>query len=272
MAPDENRIQFLNMFPGRKTIQLFKDQKDCTEYPRFFHYDFDGDLPFEWVLKLESLNEKRMGVFMTCNITDGQGRKKENIIKVRAAVADMDGAPLDPVWDYEPSMVVETSPNKYHCYFLADDIPLEGFSQLQKSIAYRLNSDDKVHDLPRVFRIPGFYHGKQDFFLSNIIYQSDIKHTFRELQEKFPPKPVKQWSAAKYQKPIENNNDEFMGSYGASHGERNAHIAKRIGGCIKRGLPWHVIEHEAMKEAASCCPPLPERETLHILKSLRRYA
>ena len=94
---DNDRQAYFDMLPGRKTIQIFKDSKDCPEYPRFFHLDADV-MPFAWVLKLEDLNAAGMGVYCCVNMTDGTGRKKENITKVRAAVADLDGAPLDPVW------------------------------------------------------------------------------------------------------------------------------------------------------------------------------
>ena len=157
---------------------------------------------------------------------------------------------------------------------MADDIPLEGFSQLQKAIAYNLKSDEKVHDLPRVFRVPGFFHAKGERFLSRIIHHNpQAQHTFRSLQEAFPPAPVEQWSAEIYQKPSEFPTDgEFLGHYGACKGERNSHIAQRIGGCIKRGLSWDIIEQEAFKEGAACSPMMPEREVLAILKSMRRYA
>jgi len=268
---DNDRQTFFNMLPGRKTIQIFKDLKDCPEYPRFFHLDTDA-MPFSWVLKLEDLNSAGMGVYVCCNMTDGKGRKKENIVKVRAAVADLDGCPLEPVWKYAPNMVIETSPGKFHAWWIADDIPLEGFSQLQKSIAYNLGSDEKVCDLPRVFRVPGFYHMKGEPFLSHIIhYDPNAVYSFRELQEMFPPKPVEKWSAEKYQKPVRNDDGEFKGQYGCCQGGRNAHITKRIGGMLKKNLSWDVIVQEAYKEAGSCGPPLPEREVQTILRSMRRY-
>ena len=272
MQFDQDRLDFFSMLPGRKTIQIFKDNPACKEYPRFFHTD-DLYSNFSWVIKLEDLNALGMGVYCCVNMTDGTGRKKENITKVRAAVADLDGAPLDPVWKYEPTLVVETSPNKYHAWWVADDIPLEGFSQLQKAIAYNLKSDEKVCDLPRVFRVCGFYHMKGEPFLSRIIhYNPDTVHTFRSLQEAFPPAPVEQWSAEIYQKPSEFPTDgEYRGDYGVSKPGRNCHITKRIGGMLKRGLSWDIVEQEAFKEGAACSPMMPEREVLAILKSMRRY-
>jgi len=270
---DQDRCDFFNMLEGKKTIQLFKDNESCKEYPRFFH--FDGyDMPLSWIIKLEDLNVAGLGIYMCVNETNGQGRKKEHVIRVRAAVADLDGAPLEPVWQYNPTMVIETSPGKYHAYFRADDIPLEGFTQLQKAIAYNLNSDSKVCDLPRVFRIPGFHHHKGERFLSRIIHHSpQSQHTFRSLQDMFPPAPVKQWSAPRYQKEDNYPTDgEFKGQYGACDGSRNVHLASRIGGMLKRNLPWGVIEQEAFKEAMSCSPPLSESETRAIIKSMRRYA
>jgi hypothetical protein len=270
---DQDRIDFFNMLPGRKTIQLFKDNEKCLEYPRFFHFDFDIYTRFEWILKLETLNDRGMGVYLCVNETDGKGRKKENVTRVRAAVADLDGAPLEPVWQYKPTMVIETSPGKYHAYWRVDDVPLEGFKQLQQAIAYNLGSDPKVCDLPRVFRIPGFFHQKEEPFLSKIIhYMPDAIYTFRELSEMFPPEPVKKWTAPAYQHKTDSNPDDpFRGNYGASKPGRNVHVMARLGGCKKRNLPWAEIEAEAFKEGGACSPPLSEREIRGILKSFKRY-
>jgi len=270
---DDRRV-FLDAFPGFKTYQTFDDNADrkLKTLIRIIH-DKAG-LGLGTKKTLENLNRNGAGVYMTINETDGHGRKLENITQVRACFSDFDGAPLSPVWDYEPSMVVETSPGKYHAFFLVDDdFPLEGFTQLQEAIAATFSSDPKVKDLPRIMRVPGFCHHKAAPFLTRIIHYSGEVYSFGRLTELFPPAKAEMWSAEKYQKPKEwDSHGEFTGVYGASSGNRNCHLAKRAGGMISRGLQWNEIEIELHKEGQACAPPLRESEIQAVIKSLRRYA
>lgn len=112
---------------------------------------------------LKAANEQGAGIFVCINETDGCGRKAANITRVRALFLDLDGAPIEPVMTagLRPHMIVESSPNKWHAYWLVDDCPLDQFKALQRAIANVFNGDPAVCDLPRVMRLPGFYHQKQ---------------------------------------------------------------------------------------------------------------
>jgi putative DNA primase/helicase len=76
---------------------------------------------------LNALNAQGAGVFVTVNETDGKGRKEGNIVRIRAAFADLDGAPLEPVLanGMQPHIVTETSPGRWHAYWRVCDLPLE---------------------------------------------------------------------------------------------------------------------------------------------------
>jgi hypothetical protein len=283
---DNDRKLYLESFPGFKTFQTFPDNKDIkskTNLTRQVSIDGDsypyGDFDFskniidvKVMMGLEKLNDMGAGVYMTINETDGKGRKKENITKARACYADFDD-PTKPLPEFKlkPSMIVESSPGKFHVYWLSDSIPLEGFTGLQKAIIYNFGSDDKVHDLPRVLRVPGFWWCKKEpRFMTRIVEYTGLKYDYGTLVQAFPPEPVKKWSAPKYQSNIKSD-EEFTGSYGASKGNRNHHVLKRIGGAHKRGLSWSDIEAEAFKEAQACSPQLTQSETRAILKSFQRY-
>jgi hypothetical protein len=274
---DRDRRIFLDAFPGVKTIQTFDDDADRKSHDLVKLVHVPGDIPYNYHVRLEELNEQGAGIYLTVNETNGQGRKAGDVVRVRAVFADLDGSPIDPVWEYPPSMAVESSPGKFHAYWLTVDdpvngVPLEGFRTLQESIAVKFGSDPKVKDLPRVMRMPGFNHMKADPFLSRIIHYTGNRYTFTDLVEMFPPPLREQWSAPKYQTPVTRNSDaKFKGSYGAGKGGRNNHVTARIGGMINRGLSWTEIEVEAHKEGAACAPPLPGREVEAILKSMRRY-
>jgi putative DNA primase/helicase len=112
---------------------------------------------------IKNATAKGYGVYVTVNRTDLKGRKKENILEVRALFVDLDGAPIQPVLDCEipPDIVVESSRGKYHAYWLNDgSITLNQFTPLQKGLIAKFNGDKCVHDLPRIMRLPGSWHQK----------------------------------------------------------------------------------------------------------------
>ena len=123
--------------------------------------------------RLTDLQHAGAGVFVTINGTDGAGRKAANIVPVRAVFVDLDGAPFEPVLACPPPphIAVESSPGRYHAYWLVRDLPLERFAPLQKAIAARFGGDPAIHDLPRVMRLPGFWHLKGEPFATRTLEQ-----------------------------------------------------------------------------------------------------
>lgn len=179
MSPDHDQTeQFLNALdPTAKcwTFQTFDDSKERREERK----ERGGDDPFAHVIhdplakcwpRLVKLNAQGAGIFITVNETDFKGRSESNIVRVRALFVDLDGAPLQPVLEgpLKPTIVVQTSPGRFHCYWRIRDCPLEQFAPLQKRIAARFGGDPKVHDLPRVMRLPGFLHQKDSPSLSRM--------------------------------------------------------------------------------------------------------
>lgn len=141
------------------TFQTFDDTKEKrTKLARVMH----GVLDEQIVATLGALQKQRAGVFVTVNATDGKGRQAHNVLRVRAVFVDLDGAPLQPVLDsgLDPQIVVESSPGKYHAYWLTDDCELDQFERVQKALAQRFGGDTSVTDLSRVMRVPGFSHFK----------------------------------------------------------------------------------------------------------------
>jgi len=150
------------------TFQTFDDNESRKDknLVRVLH----GTLTEHWD-RLQRLNEQGAGIFVTINVTDGRGRKKENITRVRAVFVDLDGAPLEPVLANGrlPHIVTETSPGRWHTYWCIAGLPLDQFKSVQKALIAEFNSDKAVHDLPRVMRLPGFIHCKGEPFLSHIV-------------------------------------------------------------------------------------------------------
>lgn len=283
---DKDRKRFLESFTGIKTFQTFPDNKENTsiedkkyltrqvsvtenQYPgeKINYTQPIMNIPI--LMGLEKLNDRGAGIFLTICETNGKSRRTEDITRVRALFADFDGTPLPPTFDEPPSMIIESSKQKYHVYWLTDEFPIESFTIIQESIANKFKSDPNVKDLSRVMRVPGFFHRKCEPFMTKILEYTGNIYSYGAIVEMFPPIPVKQWSAPKYQTP--KRYTKFKGPYGTSKGNRNHHVTKRIGGMIKSGLSWNEIVEEAYKEAMACNPPLSQSETDLILKSMRRH-
>lgn len=150
------------------TFQTFDDNPERKDprLAKLLHGSFS-----EVYNSLLEMYEKGAGIFVALNETDGAGRKDPNITRVRALFVDLDGSPLEPVQKarLKPHLITETSPGRWHCYWLVNDLPLEDFSKIQLALAKRFDSDASVCDLPRVIRLPGFAHRKRKPFLTRIV-------------------------------------------------------------------------------------------------------
>lgn len=91
-----------------------------------------------------------------------------------------------PEWELmRPHAVVESSPGKWHVYWKLSDCGLDTFKRLQQALNVHFNGDPKVCDLPRVLRLPGFLHQKDQPFLSRLVEAWDgPAYTVSEVTEK----------------------------------------------------------------------------------------
>jgi hypothetical protein len=153
------------------TFQTFADTEveDSRRLVRVLHGSLNQH--FE---TLTALNAAGAGIYVTVNQTDGRGRTAQNITHVRAQFVDLDGAPLAPVleWSLKPRIVIESSPGKYHAYWLVTkeaSTDFDGFRERQRQLAKLFNADPKCIDLPRVLRLAGFIHRKAAPFRCRIV-------------------------------------------------------------------------------------------------------
>lgn len=274
---NRDRETFVELFQREEpfVFQTFDDKKRFHTLSKIISGKF-----WEIEHELDYMNSKGAVISLTINHSVG-GRKIENITKVAAVWADLDGAAPDDALDRSPHLTVETSPGRYHCYWLVEDLPLEAFTQTQLSIAHTLSSDSAVSDLPRAMRMPGFYHQKKERFLSRIVQKNLAQNKFSwyQLIEMFPPQKKKLWSKfddkKSFAKPDPNmvtlNTEKYRGQYGETAGNRNNSTIKIIGGMIRRGLDWDRIEEEVKNHCESCSPPVAEFEVRMLLKSGRKY-
>jgi hypothetical protein len=173
-------LKALDPTATRWTFQIFDDDKERKKaraeenkqrkqakqpllkdpFAKFLHGALD-----EHFDELARLNAQRAGIFVTVNETDFNGRSEENIVRVRALFVDLDGSPIEPVRSDEkmlkPHIVVESSPGRWHTYWLIGfKLKAKNFTAAQKKLIARYHGDEAINDLPRVMRLPGFYHCK----------------------------------------------------------------------------------------------------------------
>jgi len=163
LQPDlEMARRFLKVLAGddEVTFQTFDDHEPKDpKLARVLHGTLD-----QHAKELIRLNNAGAGIHVMVNKGDLKGRKTENVTGVRAVFIDLDGASVEPVRNapIRPNIVVQSSPGRYHCYWRVLDCSLEEFEPIQKALAEKFGGDTSVCDLPRVLRLPGFYHRKAE--------------------------------------------------------------------------------------------------------------
>ncbi len=122
----------------------------------------------EYVSHFNKLAARGAGIYFCLCGTDRDGRKLENVVVFRGFWVDLDGAPLDPVlkWTLKPSIVTETSPGRYHVFWLFDrlvhieQLSLDQYATIQLKLANLFGGDRMVADATHVARLPGSWHQK----------------------------------------------------------------------------------------------------------------
>ncbi len=152
---------------GKFTFQMFGDgkhRKKVKQHRKILH----GTLE-EHAEQLKKLNQAGAGIFVTVNLTDGQGREEENIIGLRAAIIDSDKEDLLEIFKRDPDIdncypnIIVKTKRGHHAYWLLDRWESrEEFTPLQVALIEKFGTDHEVRDLARVMRLPGFFHMKDE--------------------------------------------------------------------------------------------------------------
>ena len=150
--------------------------------------------------KLIRYNESLYGVYVTVNKTESKSRKKDDIVLARAIWQEDDGDGKEI--KLPPSFTVETSPNKYHRYWIIDGgtTDFERWQMIMDVMVNQYGSDPNAKDLCRVMRLPGFNHVKDPSnpFLVHILNGTGPSYRFDDLCQFFIPEYMKQRAKASY--------------------------------------------------------------------------
>lgn len=265
--------QFLSYFDGRITFQTFDDKEGNKRLTKILHSSESGDCG-EILKRLEKANNLGAGIYFTVNETDGKGRSASNIIRCRALVLDIDKDGENKIKnvyaaELEPHLIVESSPNKYHCYWLINNTPPILWSQMQKALAKRFGGDSRIHDTPRVMRLPGFYHQKKEPVLVKLLKENSFS----------PYSPNQLLEALGLDISPNQPDDEFSDTFdreallteGAQEGQRAIEMYKYACSLRARGITG--IEAMALMRELNkkFKPPLSESDLKDRLKSASRH-
>lgn len=206
----EQTRRFLRVLTGgdRATFQTFSDREELKiKRPGQRDYDPNAGWKHGTVDALElhllHLNAKGAGVYVMVNLGDGEGRTAENVKLVRALFIDTDGAPYPANLPLPPHLVTQSTPGRWHLYWLADGLELADFAIFQQALAEHYGTDPSVKDLPRVMRLPGFYHLKGEPVMVQLLEAYDHRpYTVAEVYAAWPflPERLEQARAQEVEK------------------------------------------------------------------------
>lgn len=178
------------------TFQVLPDKRDTSQrgFTSVRHAALADATPL-----LLAANRSGSGVFVTVNAMDGTGgRRRENFRHVRAIWAELDGGLPDRPWPLAPSIVVQSSPGKFHVYWLiAGGMDPALFSGVMSRLVADWGADHNACDLTRVLRVPGFWHQKgAPTQVTLVECHPDRRYPAVEIAAAFPPISVNDNAAA----------------------------------------------------------------------------
>ncbi|MGE0062113.1 MAG: PriCT-2 domain-containing protein [Xanthobacteraceae bacterium] len=166
-------------------FQTFPETSGATGRPFLQHRQFQD---IEEALR--KLNGDGHGISVCINETDGQGRKAENITRIRAVWHDNDRDP-DIKFPLAPSVTVATSPGRCHHYWFvdcdwpADDKGRREFNAVMTALVEHFGADKQATDISHVMRLPGFNHIKEEPHPVIIRDMSGVRYTRAEILKHF---------------------------------------------------------------------------------------
>lgn len=158
-----------------------KDKKGRTYYDK---YENIKDT-------LQNNNNDVFCVYTTVNETLGGKRGKEDVTRARAIWIEDDEVRDEPRTDFpmSPSIVIESSPGKYHYYFLTSTENLDEWDAVMNRMVVDWGCDNKAKDRARVLRLPGYLHRKklESNFKCRIIKCVKKRTDWELIKKHFPP-------------------------------------------------------------------------------------
>lgn len=187
-----SETDFLEYFPGVQVYCAIDDKK-VDQIPKHFHEGYNLSRA-QITTQLHEKNKKDYGIFFCVNEIDRnkdpqKHRTSKMLKRIRAVWADDDEVRQQPRSDFPlpPNIVVETSPGKYHYYWLTTTTDIDEWSHVMNGIANTYQTDNNAKDLVRVLRLPGFLHHKHNAFLAHAFLGDSSLYNWDTIIKAFPP-------------------------------------------------------------------------------------
>ena len=193
-----NEHDFLSLFPGNICYVTLDDtRKDPTL--RHYHEGFlESRSEILSLLYNENKSRNHRGVYFCVNeinrdLDPPRKRTEEMVINFRAVFLDDDLVKDEPRNDFKvkPSVVVESSPGKYHYYWLTllpfTEENAQEWDKVMITLIDEYDGDPACKDRVRILRVPKFKHLKGKPFISRVVVNNEIKYSWNIIKGAFPP-------------------------------------------------------------------------------------
>ena len=148
---------------------------------------------------LRNHNEQERGIYFVVN---HGGHEDADIRRITAQFMECDGVSLDEqlakikAFPLEPSLIIKTR-NSLHTYWLIRDGKVENFRCVQRGLIAHFEANPQCVNESRVFRIPGFYHNKEEPVMVECVkFSPHLRYTQQKLEAVLPIMPEEKPSDA----------------------------------------------------------------------------
>jgi hypothetical protein len=159
-----------HIFGGeRGLLQVWTGIRDENDKDKFnektirlhnFNYPKAATNAVEWAL--QKAQEPGREVYFCTHLLTRPKRTKDNAADVHALWGELDGVNV-PNGELKPTVVIESSPGHYHCYWgLADAIPAKTAEDLNARLAHAIGADPSGFDLTQLLRVPSTPNNKYE--------------------------------------------------------------------------------------------------------------
>lgn len=186
--------KYMDCFPGSHIFCSIPPDKYegavVTAKPHHYHTNLSKALPL-----MEERQKFNWGSFFTINEFTGSRRLISDIKRMRAIFADDDKQKASIRTDFPlpPSIIVESSPGKFHYYWLTDTKDSDTWERVQDGIVKIYDTDPGAKDLARVLRLPDTMNHKYTPPVEcKLIECNGKRYDWSEIVKAFPPVPVQE--------------------------------------------------------------------------------
>ena len=147
---------------GEGYIALFAGQRRNRRlvHPQegYFPYQDRIDQAQRWARAAAATDRD---VYMCAHLTTEKRRRKETAAPLWSLYADLDEPSPQPESVPKPSLVVESSPGRFHSYWsLTEPVPPADGERLNRQLAVTLGADPSGWDTTQLLRVPGSFNHK----------------------------------------------------------------------------------------------------------------